>query len=104
MMMVFILLLLLLVTFAPAHSQTLSLDCAPMDDETKEKARAIVLEALDQALKEHVQHMFSVWMRDEGPPARERARHGARKGLRGYIQARAMVLEWDCPSQPKKEN
>ena len=88
-----------LVIAAPAAAQQSPLPgCFKIDDETRDKVRALVLDALDEALKEHVKHMFVIWMRDEGQPARTRASHGTRLGIRAYLSARTTVLnaDWIC--------
>ena len=71
-----------------------------VDPETRDKVRAIVLTALDEALKEHVTRMYYVWMRDEASSAgRLRARQGTRIGIQAYARARALILstQWTCP-------
>lgn len=94
-----LLLVVALMVSAQAHAQPPQFDCLQMDDESREKIRVIVLDALDQALKDHIAHLFQVWMRDEGNPAQRRASHGTRLGVGAYIRARDRVLkmEWSCP-------
>lgn len=69
--------------------------CVP-DGETKGKIRAIMLEAIDESLKEHIVRLHETWMKDDtGQPAR--ATNGARRGIRAYIGARAAAMKWDPP-------
>jgi hypothetical protein len=69
------------------------------DAETAEIIRHILIQALDEALKDHVTHVFAIWMRDEtGQP--ERARTGARSAVNAYIRARAGAHEWKPPVCP----
>ena len=66
------------------------------DAETREKVRAIMLDALEQALKNHIIRMHDVWMRDEtGQP--QRAINGSQQGVNAYIGGRANALKWNPP-------
>jgi|SRR5262245_1921624 len=69
------------------------------DAPTREKIKGIMLEALDEALKNHIVHMFEIWMKDDrGQP--ERARNGTINGVNAYIKASNGVAAWappDCP-------
>jgi hypothetical protein len=69
------------------------------DPTTREKVRAIMADALDDALKNHIVHMFEVWMRDErGQP--ERARTGVTNGISAYLRASRSVATWSPPDCP----
>lgn len=69
------------------------------DQATKEKIKGMMLEALDEALRQHIVHMFEIWMKDDrGQP--ERARNGTVNGINAYIKASQGVTAWappDCP-------
>lgn len=69
------------------------------DAATREKLKGIMLDALDEALKQHIVHMFEVWMKDDrGQP--DRARNGTINGINAYIKAGQGVSNWappDCP-------
>jgi hypothetical protein len=69
------------------------------DSATREKIKGIMFEALDAALKNHIVHMFEVWMKDDrGQP--ERARNGTINGINAYVKASQGVAAWappDCP-------
>jgi hypothetical protein len=68
-----------------------------MDEPTRERMRAVMLEALDEALKEHVKHVFEIWLKDErGQP--DRARTGVRQGIKAWLGAHRGALEWMPPS------
>jgi hypothetical protein len=70
-----------------------------VDAATREKVRAIALDALDDALKEHIRHMFEVWMKDDrGQP--ERARNGVNNGITAYAKASKSAAEWMPPMCP----
>jgi len=66
------------------------------DAATKEKIKELMLEALDQALKNHIVHMFEVWMKDDrGQP--ERAKNGTINGINAYVKAGQGVAAWTPP-------
>jgi hypothetical protein len=83
--------------FEVASAQSTIIFCT--DEVTREKIRTIMIEALDEALKQHIIRTFDVWMRDErGQP--ERARTGVSHGINAYNQATKSVMTWappDCP-------
>ena len=67
-----------------------------LDDETKERLRGIMIEAIDEGLKEHIVDLYKVWMRDErGQPGR--ARVGIEAAVRAHQAARKGALAWDPP-------
>ena len=72
------------------------------DEETRERIRNIMIDALDEALHDQIKFLFQVWMKDErGQP--DRARVGARAAIKAHQSARKSALEWMppvCPSQP----
>jgi len=66
--------------------------CMP-DDETRERVRTLMLEALDSAFRSHVEHTVEVWMRDSREqPAR--AANGVRAGIRSYVSTRDFIVNW----------
>jgi hypothetical protein len=83
--------------FEMASAESTPVMCA--DPATREAVRAIMSDALDIALKNHVIHMFEVWMKDDrGQP--ERARTGVTNGVVAYLRASKSVATWappDCP-------
>jgi hypothetical protein len=67
-----------------------------VDAETRERIRTVMSEALDVALKNHIVHMFEVWMKDDrGQP--ERARNGVVQGISAYSKASKSVTAWSPP-------
>ena len=67
-----------------------------MDDQAREEIKGLMLEAIEQALKEHIKHAFEVWMRDPtGQP--DRAKVAVQRGVRAYIDSRKGVSEWTPP-------
>jgi hypothetical protein len=88
------------VSFMLASAESQPADIGPcMDEVVREQIRTVMLEALDDALKEHIKHVFEIWLRDErGQP--ERARTGVRQGIRAYLGARKGALDWAPPACP----
>jgi hypothetical protein len=68
-----------------------------MDDATRDKARALMSEGLDLALKSRTDQLFEIWMKDATDQPK-RAITGMNNGVRAYAAARAAVLRWDPPS------
>ena len=67
-----------------------------MDEQTREQVRSVMLDALDAALKEHITHLYEVWLKDDsGQPLR--ARTGTERGIRAYLSARKGALDWSPP-------
>lgn len=80
---------------ASAESQPVEMP-ACLDEQTREQIRTVMLEALDSALKSHVEHVFEVWLRDDrGQPGR--ARTGVAQGIKAYLGARKSAVEWAPP-------
>jgi hypothetical protein len=85
------------VGFEMASAQSTPVICA--DPTARETVRTIMSEALDIALKNHVVHMFEVWMKDDrGQP--ERARTGVTNGVAAYLKASKSVSAWSPPDCP----
>jgi len=70
------------------------------DDDVRDSLKAITYESLDIAFKERINHLFSVWMRDDADQPK-RFLNGARIALRGYIQGRHIVSTWEPKPCPK---
>ena len=67
-----------------------------MDAETRELVRGLMVEGLSAAFREHVEHTYTIWVRDStGQPGR--ARVGVNQGVNAFVQARAGVLAWMPP-------
>jgi hypothetical protein len=61
--------------------------------------RSLLKDALDSALRDHVKHVFDVWMKDDtDQPAR--AATGVRNGIAAYRQACEAI---DCAVNLKDE-
>lgn len=85
------------VGFDMASAESTIVMCA--NPATREAVRSIMTEALDAALKNHIIHMFEVWMKDDrGQP--DRARTGVTNGVAAYIRASKSVAEWSPPDCP----
>ena len=85
------------VGFEMASAESTTVICS--DPTTRETVRTIMSEALDTALKQHIIHMFEVWMKDDrGQP--ERARVGVTNGVAAYLRASKSVATWSPPDCP----
>jgi hypothetical protein len=82
------------VGFEMASAESTNVICA--DPTMREAVRTIMTEALDIALRNHIVHMFEVWMKDDrGQP--DRARTGVTNGVAAYIRASKSVAMWSPP-------
>lgn len=80
--------------FEMASAESTPVVCA--DPASRETVRTIMADALDAALKQHIIHMFEVWMRDDrGQP--ERARNGVTNGVVAYLKATKSIVAWAPP-------
>jgi hypothetical protein len=86
------LIVLALVEEAPSEPR---LQC--VDERTREELRALTLQAIDTGLKEHVSHLFEVWVRDPAEQPK-RATVGMQNGISAYLRARQNALAWNPPS------
>ena len=93
--------MLAIIWFIGAHSEPPA-HC--LDEAAREKVRTIMLEAIDEALKEHTKHMYEVWMKDPNSNQPSRAITGMRQGITAYANSRAAALRFDPPPCPSKEN
>jgi hypothetical protein len=83
----------LIVDNAPAPAQLVG--CVANDEE-REHIRAIALSAIDDGLKQHVVHLFDVWVKDSNDQPK-RAIAGMSAGLRAYHNSRQNALKWNPP-------
>jgi len=64
-----------------------------LTEDERERVRAIMIEALDDALHAQIKTLFGVWMKDEhGQP--NRAAVGTRQAVYAYQQARKSAVNW----------
>jgi hypothetical protein len=69
-----------------------------IDPENRERVRAIMLEALDEALKEHTKRLFDVWQKDPNSNQPRRAINGMQATIRAHVNSRTAALNWNPPS------
>lgn len=67
------------------------------DSDTRERIRMISLDAFDAALKDHVEHLFDIWVKEPNTEQPKRARVGAQAGFSAYLRARQDALKWNPP-------
>ena len=70
------------------------------DEDVRDTLKQVTYESLDMAFKERINHLFSVWMRDDTQQP-QRFLNGARMALRGYIQGRHIISTWEPKPCPK---
>lgn len=70
-------------------------ECVKSAEEV-EHIRSLTLEAIDQAFKDHVKQLYSVWIRGLAD-APYLTSAGMRRGLGVYHRARAIALAWNPP-------
>jgi hypothetical protein len=83
-----------LLVSADVRSQTYPNNCVPSEEISR--LREIMLEATDQALKDHIVRLFDVWMKDPSDQP-ERAIAGARPAVTAHVNARAAIMKWKPP-------
>jgi len=64
--------------------------------EERERIRTVVIEGIDKALKQHVQKLFDIWMKDTSKQP-ERAIEGMEIGISAHVRARTNALNWNPP-------
>ena len=67
-----------------------------MDADTRERVRRLMFEALDNSLREKIESLFAVWLRDATEQPR-RAQTGMNSALRAYIGARDAAAKFNPP-------
>jgi len=67
-----------------------------MDDETRERVRKLMLEALDTAFRERIEKLYEVWLSDATDQPR-RAAKGADAAMRAYYHARGAAMKFSPP-------
>jgi hypothetical protein len=90
-----VLVVILLLLFLPDASAPAPAQC--VDDRMREEIRTLTLEAIDIGLKEHVSHLFEVWVRDSAEQPK-RAMVGMQNGISAYLRARQNALLWNPPT------
>lgn len=70
-----------------------------LSDEMRERVRVLMIEAIDDALKDQIMHLFETWMKDARDQPR-RATIGARQAIRAYIGSREAAKVWSPPRCP----
>ena len=73
-----------------------------MSEVDRERTRAIILSGIDEGLKDHVKHMFEVWMKDDSEQPR-RAVTGMHIARRAHRRATTQALEWNPPICEEKK-
>jgi hypothetical protein len=64
-----------------------------MSSEATDRVRVLMLEAVEQAFKDHIMHLFGIWLKDRAAEP-VRAREGIRLGVSAYARSRESALRW----------
>jgi hypothetical protein len=67
-----------------------------MSSEATDRVRVLMLEAVEQAFKDHIMHLFDIWLKDNAAEP-VRARKGIRLGVSAYARSRESALRWQPP-------
>ena len=83
--------------FVVATLQSASAETACLSAADREKARGLMLEGLDAALKQQTIHLFENRLKDrEHNP--DRIVRGMRNAIFAYARSRAVVQNWSLPA------
>jgi hypothetical protein len=93
---------MLFIVAALGRSATSDIVEPSMSDAERERTRAIIISGIDEGLKEHVKHMFEVWMKDDSEQPK-RAVTGMHIGRRAHRHAMAQALGWNPPTCEEKK-
>ena len=63
------------------------------DQAQEDKLRAMMTESVEQAFKEHIAHLFDVWMKQQAETPDQFA-HGGHLAVEGYLRAINGVQRW----------
>jgi hypothetical protein len=81
----------------PKQSTHPQLPC--VTQETKDHIMTIVIQAFDDALETHMEHLFAVFLQDASPEP-SRAQRGTQNGINAWVRARNLAYKWNpviCP-------
>ena len=67
-----------------------------------DKINQVAFEALEAALRIHIQNLFLVWMKDPNLSAAHRGGQGVKNGAIAYLHARKGILDWNIPPCTKE--
>lgn len=89
---------LVALTRAASYKPGVVVECI-QSAEDRERLKALTIQALDEALKNQLQHLFMTWMRDShGQPGRAQA--GASQAITAWLGARKSVGTFSQPGCP----
>lgn|SRR5262245_42260879 len=67
------------------------------DDKLRDQVKTLMLEALNEALRNHIENAFAVWMKDDREQP-GRAARGVNQGVAAYLRSRRQIEQWTLPS------
>lgn len=71
---------------AAPYTPGVKIECVDTEEE-RQRLEALSLQAIDEALEEHVKHLYAIWMRDMRDQPR-RAQVGASQAIEAWLDAR----------------
>jgi len=66
------------------------------DQQQEDHLHQLMTEALDEAFKEHINHLFDVWIKDQAESP-TRAINGASIAINAYVRANRNLHSWKPP-------
>jgi len=82
-------------------SSKIPYDC--VDPTERERVRDLVLQGVDDGLRQAMRHLFDVWQKDPNTEQPRRAQVGTTNAVNAHNRARKLALAWDPPSCPEKQ-
>lgn len=67
-----------------------------MSADMRDRTKTLMLDGLDQSLRDRMAHLFEQWQIDDRDQPR-RAATGMRKAIRAYSQTREFIERWNPP-------
>jgi len=91
-----IVLLAVVLMFVAANEPAPTVKYCVQDQQQEDHLHQLMTEALDEAFKEHINHLFDIWIKDQAEsPAR--AINGASVGINAYVRANRNLHSWKPP-------
>jgi hypothetical protein len=66
------------------------------DQQQEDHIHQMMSESLDQAFREHINHLWDIWVKDQAEEP-TRAVNGARIGINAYVRAQRNLKSWKAP-------
>jgi hypothetical protein len=83
--------IVIMAVMTPA-AQPLAKYCV-QDQQQEDRMRAIMSDSLDQAFKQHIVHLFDIWVKDQAEEPIH-AVNGAQLGISAYVRSQRSLQKW----------